>query len=341
MRTGPIRSLVAALACIAFLAPPATAQESRPAKELFGAKERPASLHARAIGFYSRGCLAGGQALPVDGPHWQAMRLSRNRNWGHPRLLDYLQWLAREAAQKDGWPGLLVGDLSQPRGGPMLTGHASHQVGLDADVWLTPMPSRRLSAQEREAMSAVEVVRAGGPYRVNEQVWTDAHFRVIRRAASHPEVERIFVAPGIKHKLCEQAGSDRSWLAKVRPYWGHNYHMHIRLACPPGEPCRSQDPVPRGDGCGDQLAWWLGPEPWRPADTPARPRPPATMADLPAACRTVLAADPTPGTLPAPAAYRAARGGAPATAAPSATPPPATAAHRGAAPLPNARPDRR
>jgi penicillin-insensitive murein DD-endopeptidase len=336
MPTGPIRSLVAALACIAFLAPPATAQENRPAKELFGAKERPASLQARAIGFYSRGCLAGGQALPVDGPHWQAMRLSRNRNWGHPRLLDYLQWLAREAAQKDGWPGLLVGDISQPRGGPMLTGHASHQVGLDADIWLTPMPSRRLSAQEREEMSAVEVARAGGPYRVDEQVWTDAHFRVIRRAASHPEVERIFVAPGIKHKLCEQAGSDRGWLAKVRPYWGHNYHMHIRLSCPPGEPCRSQDPVPRGDGCGDQLAWWLGPEPWRPADTPAKPRPPVTMADLPAACRTVLAADATPGTLPAPAAYRAARGGAPA-----ATPAPATAAHRDTAPRPNARPNGR
>ncbi|HEX2255171.1 MAG TPA: penicillin-insensitive murein endopeptidase, partial [Afifellaceae bacterium] len=280
MRTGPIRTLFAALGCLAVLLPAAEAQENRPAKELFGGKERPAALESRAIGFYSRGCLAGGTAMPVDGPHWQAMRLSRNRNWGHPRLIDYLQWLAREAAQKDGWPGLLVGDLSQPRGGPMLDGHASHQIGLDADVWLTPMPSRRLSAQEREEMSAVPVVEAG-PYRVHERVWTDAHFRLIRRAASHPEVERIFVAPGIKHKLCEQAGSDRGWLGKVRPYWGHNYHMHVRLACPRGEPCRSQDPVPRGDGCGDQLAWWLGPEPWRPADAPAKPRPPVRLSDLP------------------------------------------------------------
>ena len=52
------------------------------------------------------------------------------------------------------WPGFLVGDISQPRGGPMFTGHASHQIGLDADVWLTPMPDRTLSRAERESMPA-------------------------------------------------------------------------------------------------------------------------------------------------------------------------------------------
>lgn len=314
MRTAPIRTSLAVLACLAGLAAPlisaapAPAHEATAAKGLFGHKERPAALQPQAIGFYSRGCLAGGTAMPVDGPYWQAMRLSRNRNWGHPDLVAYLQWLAREAAQKDGWPGLLIGDLSQPRGGPMLTGHASHQIGLDADIWLTPMPNRRLTSAERESVSAVPVVEPG-PYRVHERVWTDAHFRLIRRAASHREVERIFVAPGIKKKLCEQAGSDRSWLAKVRPYWGHNYHMHVRLGCPPGSPCRSQEAVPRDDGCGQQLAWWMGPEPWRPADKPAKPKPPVTLADLPAACRAVLTAEPAAGTLPALQSYAAARGG--------------------------------
>jgi penicillin-insensitive murein endopeptidase len=354
MRTGPIRTSLAILACLAGLAlpltvgGPAAAQDSKPAKELFGHKERPAALEARAIGFYSRGCLAGGAAISVDGPHWQVMRLSRNRNWGHPRLIEYLQWLAREAAQKDGWPGLLVGDLSQPRGGPMLTGHASHQIGLDADVWLTPMPGRRLSAGERESISAVPVVEPG-PHRVHERVWTDAHFRLIRRAAFHPEVERIFVAPGIKQKLCETAGSDRGWLWKVRPYWGHNYHMHVRLGCPPGEPCRDQNPPPHHDGCGADLAWWMGPEPWRPADKPAKPKPPVRLADLPAACRTVLAAEATPGSLPAPQAHAAARGGAVAPAAMSTTPAPAVApalsarfdATQPAPPLPNPRPAKR
>src|SRR5215213_5749769 len=58
-----------------------------PAKELFGRKPNPASLAARSIGFYSKGCLAGADALPVDGRTWQVMRLSRNRNWGHPALV--------------------------------------------------------------------------------------------------------------------------------------------------------------------------------------------------------------------------------------------------------------
>src|SRR5436305_807672 len=103
---------------------------STPAKELFGRQIAPAPLAARTIGFYSRGCLAGGQALPVNGPAWQVMRLSRNRNWGHPALLAFLERFAREVPKVSHWPGILVGDLSQPRGGPMLTGHASHQIGL-------------------------------------------------------------------------------------------------------------------------------------------------------------------------------------------------------------------
>ena len=98
-----------------------------PAKELFGRKSGPAHLEARAIGFYAHGCLAGAQALPVEGEAWQVMRLSRNRNWGHPALIAFLERFARKIPKVNGWPGILVGDISQPRGGPMLTGHASHQ----------------------------------------------------------------------------------------------------------------------------------------------------------------------------------------------------------------------
>src|SRR5690554_2598695 len=145
---------VAALLSIILAAAPfgsAGAQKvSTPAKELFGKATVPAALEPEAIGFYARGCLAGGEELATDGPAWQAMRLSRNRNWGHPRLVALIERLATEAREHDGWPGLLVGDISQPRGGPMLTGHASHQVGLDADIWFTPMPERRLTRKERE-----------------------------------------------------------------------------------------------------------------------------------------------------------------------------------------------
>jgi penicillin-insensitive murein endopeptidase len=266
-----------------------------PAKQLFGRRTKPTKDEARVVGFYAKGCLAGGVELPINGPTWQVMRLSRNRNWGHPALIKFLERLSGKAA-KVGWPGLLVGDMSQPRGGPMITGHASHQVGLDADIWLTPMPKRTLTREEREEMSATMAV-AESRRDVDPKVWTPAHLALIRTAAEDPEVQRIFVNAAIKKALCRDAGSDHDWLNKVRPYWGHDYHFHVRLLCPSDNPeCKVQDPVPPGDGCGKDLDWWfrdsvIHPKP-EPPD-PTKPPPPGrqtTMAELPAACRAVLAA---------------------------------------------------
>lgn len=261
-----------------------------PAKELFGRKPAPAPMAARAIGFFAKGCLAGASALPIDGQTWQVMRLSRNRNWGHPDLVALLERLSRRVPEVSGWPGLLVGDISQPRGGPMLTGHASHQIGLDADVWLTPMPDRRLSRTEREQMSAVNMVR---PDRldIDPTAWTSGHTAVIRAAAREPEVTRIFVNAAIKKALCREAGADRRWLTKVRPMYGHDYHFHIRIACPAGdEGCTEQDPVPGGDGCGPELDHWFSDAVLHPKPTKGKPRPPMTLAQLPPDCRRVLLA---------------------------------------------------
>jgi penicillin-insensitive murein endopeptidase len=262
-----------------------------PAKELFGRKTAPAQLKSEVIGFYAKGCLAGAQALPINGPTWQVMRLSRNRNWGHPSLVQFIERLSQKGA-KVGWHGLLVGDMAQPRGGPMITGHASHQVGLDADIWLRPMPDRELTRHEREEMSATMVV-ADSRKDVDPKVWTPAHAAVIKAAAEDPLVERIFVNAAIKKTLCQGAGADRTWLQKVRPFWEHDYHFHVRLKCPDDSPtCKRQDPVPAGDGCGKELDWWftdavLHP---KPSTEPEKPRPYTKMADLPPACRHVLAA---------------------------------------------------
>jgi penicillin-insensitive murein endopeptidase len=265
------------------------AQAEQLAKNLFGAKDLPAATAPQSIGFYSKGCFSGGVAIATDGPTWQAMRLSRNRRWGHPTMIALIEKLSR-AAVADGWPGLLLGDISQPRGGPMMTGHASHQIGLDADIWFTPMPDRRLTASERENMSATSLVNEK-THRVIDRLWTPAHERLLKRAASYPEVERILVNPGIKKKLCDTVTGDRSWLRKVRPFWGHDYHFHVRIGCQQGSPdCKRQEATPASDGCDKSLAWWFTEEPWRPNKNPDAPkaRDIMTMASLPKACRAVL-----------------------------------------------------
>ena len=256
------------------------------AKRVFGLEASPAPGPARAIGGYSKGCLAGAVALPADGPNWQVMRPSRNRAWGHPALIAFLERLSVTAAAEGQWPGLLVGDIGQPRGGPMLTGHESHQIGLDADIWLTPMPDRRLSAAERDEMGASNLVAANGDD-IDPSLWRPHHRKLIEAAARGASLARIFVNPAIKRALCREAGADRDWLRRIRPWWGHNYHFHLRLSCPPGEPeCRDQPAPPAGDGCGAELAWWFTPEAKHPK--PAPPGRPLRIADLPAACAAIV-----------------------------------------------------
>lgn len=271
----------------------ADAMAQTPAKKLFGGKPLPAALKPAAFGFYTKGCLSGGVAIPVDGPHWQAMRLSRNRRWGHPDLIKIIENLSYKA-KADGWNGLLVGDISQPRGGPMLTGHRSHQMGLDADIWFNPMPDKRMTYQERENISAVSVLKQGSVY-VDQARWTRAHTMVLYHAASFPQVERVLVHPGVKKQLCDTVKGNRKWLNKIRPTWGHHYHFHVRIGCPPGSTnCKRQNSTGSNTGCNDgSLDWWFNVE-FKPKKKPAKPAKPGkkrrelALSDLPQACRAVL-----------------------------------------------------
>src|SRR6266478_575388 len=259
--------------------------------DLFGRKILPAAMPTHVVGFYAKGCIAGAEALPINGESWQVMRLSRNRYWAHPNLVALLKRLADKAHKEAGWPGILVGDMSQPRGGPMITGHASHQVGLDADIWLTPMPNRQLSRDEREEMSASNMVRSDR-LDIDPAVWTPSHLLVIRAAAQEPRVERIFVNAAIKKALCREATGDRSWLAKIRPWYGHDYHFHVRITCPPGDSaCTPQPPPSESEGCASaDLAYWFTDPVIHPKPSTAKPAPPITLSQLPAACRQILSA---------------------------------------------------
>ncbi len=260
------------------------------AKQLFGNKKSGSTQGAEPFGGYSKGCVAGAKQLPETGPTWQAMRLSRNRNWGHPETIDYIEKLSRKAAAQPGWNGLYIGDISQPRGGPMLSGHRSHQIGMDIDIWMRPADRLNLSANERENISSISMRRANGAY-VNSK-WTRAHHEILKAAAQDPRTARIFVFPGAKVQMCKDETGDRTWLRKIRPWWGHHYHFHARLKCPANaRGCVNQDPPPAGDGCADAEQWSrniINPPPPDPNAPKPKPRRELTMNNLPGQCVSVL-----------------------------------------------------
>ena len=275
----------------------ANTEKSGPANILFSEKKLPSLGKAMAIGYYPRGCLQGGVELPITGPTWQVMRVSRNRNWGHPELVNFLERFAPLAAKATGWHGILVGDMAQPRGGPLPFGHRSHQIGLDVDIWFMPMPDRVLSQEERDNLAASDLVAADGK-RVSDKTWSPAHIAFIRTAAEQPEVERVLVNAAIKKELCRVEGkNDKSWMSKVRPWYGHADHIHVRLKCPADSPnCRAQPAVPDSDGCDKSLDHWF-------ADWILRLKIPnispsasvLKLKDLPPQCTAVLNAPASPG----------------------------------------------
>jgi penicillin-insensitive murein endopeptidase len=260
---------------------------STPAKELFARKSTPFRGPSRSIGRHSEGCLAGAAPLAIDGPGWQVMRPSRNRYWGNPQLVHFIERFSKNA-KKVGWNGLLIGDMAQPRGGPMFADHSSHQNGLDVDIWFTPMPNHVQSRKERELSPGTDMITLD-QLDVDAQVWTHAHAALIRAAAQDPVVVRVLVNAAIKKALCREAGADRAWLYKVRPWYGHAEHFHVQTACPTDSPdCRPPTPTLASDGCGSDLDFWFKESTLHPP--PSKPKPPLTLADLPAACRQVVKA---------------------------------------------------
>ena len=283
--------LAACAALLLSLALPAGAEA--PAKQQFGAQKTASAQAPEPFGSYAKGCLAGAVELAETGPTWQAMRLSRNRNWGHPEVISFIQDLSGFAARQPGWRGLYIGDISQPRGGPMVSGHSSHQIGLDVDIWMLPAANLTLSRQERENISSISLRRAEGAY-VNSS-WTRQHHEIIKAAASDPRVARIFVFPGAKVQMCRDEKGNRAYLRKIRPWWGHHYHFHVRLECPRGmRGCVDQDAPPKGDGCDEAQEWVnniLNPPPPDPNAPAPKKRRELVLADLPQQCRGVLASN--------------------------------------------------
>ncbi len=266
--------------------PPVALAPAPPAAEQFAAVQSSSSGESRVFGTYTRGCIAGAQQLPLEALQWQVLNPARNRAWGHPGLIRFIRVLAAGVAS-DGFRGVLVGDLAQPRGGPLPSDHNSHQVGLDADIWLTPLPVRKLSAGQLETFEPPSMVDVS-TLRVNA-LFGAAQVSLLKRAAQAPGVERIFVSPPIKQALCDRA-EGQAWLQKIRPWRGHMAHMHVRMACPvDSDDCTDQEPPPEGDGCGAELRSWFTDTSWtREGSTKYVPEKAMRLDGLPAQCRQLL-----------------------------------------------------
>jgi penicillin-insensitive murein endopeptidase len=278
------------LALLALEAPDAGAVAA-----VWNAQREPAPGPAQAIGGYSNGCLQGAVRLSPSGPGWELLHLGRHRNFGHPDLVAYIERLAANARKQHLGP-VVVGDLGQARGGPTPSGHRSHQSGLDVDIgYAAPAGLRpgHVKAADRERIGPLAVV----DLRTHKMTppWGRRVQRLLAAAASDPAVDRVFVNPAVKRTLCAGPARREPWLARLRPWWGHHDHFHVRLRCPDGSPlCRAQDP-PRdadgdGVGCGASLDWWFTDD----AQAARTRRQPGAEAEagpppLPPACAALIA----------------------------------------------------
>jgi len=255
--------------------------------------ERPSSQASASIGSYTNGCLSGAEQMPLRGEGFQLVRTGRNRHYANPATIEFLKDFSRSVARRD-LGRLQIGDMSMARGGPFSSGHRSHQMGLDVDIWYSQdwrAAERPLSAWERDHISAVPLADERD-HRLIEKNWDSRVPQILRLAAEDGRVERIFVHPTIKRKLCDIAGSDNEWLRKVRPWWGHNYHFHVRLACPEGDGyCEPQRPVRNGP-CGADLDWWFSEEFYAllSGTAPKKKAPEREPEPMPQQCEQVLSA---------------------------------------------------
>lgn len=245
----------------------------------------PGPGQARIVGGPGPGCIAGAVQLAANGPGFMTVRENRSAFWGHPDTIAGIVLLGARA-RAAGLPDLMMNDLSGPRGGPLPGGHVSHQVGLDADVYLD-IALPRPNGPGRATIEPPSLVR-GDQRGIDPARWRAGHVTLLRLAATLPGVDRVLVNAAIKQQLCREVpAGDRAWLRAVRPWYQHSAHMHIHFRCPAGQAeCGDLPAIAAGDGCDASLQWWFD-RLDAPPEPPAPPRPRAKPM-VPAACGPIL-----------------------------------------------------
>jgi len=169
---------------------------------------------SRAVGLPQAGRLVHGVQLPAEGEDfftWDPIRNTvPNRGWrryGTDRLLRVLLDVLRDyRAAHPGAPRVGIGDVSRPGGGDFgprfgPPGHASHQNGLDADVYYP-----RTDSRERGPASVAQVDRALAQDLVDRFVRAHARFVFVGLSVGLHGKRRV-----------------------VQAIPQHNNHLHVRL----------------------------------------------------------------------------------------------------------------
>ncbi|HAR43250.1 MAG TPA: penicillin-insensitive murein endopeptidase [Bdellovibrionales bacterium] len=245
-----------------------------------------------SIGAGSAGCLQGALSLPPDGPGFYVMRISRKRFYGHPDLVRAIREISLDA-QKSRLGTLLIGDLSQARGGPMNSMHVSHQAGLNVDIWIQQAEDFspvEMTLDARENLWARSVLHPG-KMELNPEFWSEKKTELLRNIALRKDLNRVLVSPAIKKHLCSRfnTAENTTWLSKVRPWYGHDDHFHLAFNCPEGDlSCIFPKPVTLDNACDATLEWWWSDEAQKLAEAPTEEKP---SPALPEQCAGLLIAD--------------------------------------------------
>lgn len=208
----------------------------------------------QALGFYSNGSLENASHTGDSSPDFVKLFLWRDRAWSTFDMSTILQTTAASvhALHPDG-ERMQIGDIAQKVGG-FLSGHASHQNGLDADVAYF----RKDHHEQDPAVNgfAYIYVQKGG---VLDPVFDVArNWDAYKAIADTGRLDRIFMDPVIKRGFCAYAKttgeleSRKELLRRLRPLENHQDHFHVRITCPIDSPkCQAQLPPPEGDGCNE------------------------------------------------------------------------------------------
>lgn len=215
-------------------------------------------ISAESFGKYTDGHIFKSVPLKRNAPGIQTMRPAMAKFYGHTELRDFIYKLGKQTINS-GNGQLMIGDLSHKDGGELI-GHASHQNGLDVDIWFyRPKDTITDLANDQRDSSKFPHFLNPATNEFYPNMWNTKLDNVLKMAASDSRVAKIFVNAGVKRRLCRIFPGEK-FLSKIRPWYRHHEHFHVRLKCPENSPsCENQPEIKSLDCSGDNIDWWFGP----------------------------------------------------------------------------------